>query len=103
MQTWQRRPWRKPFPRSQLVFLSNVEGIRGADGTCLAELSEAEVQRLIAEGVISGGMIPKVTAYLKALETVSSVHIVDGSEPHLLLREIDQKHRLRTMVVRNRS
>lgn len=87
----------------RLVFLSDVEGIRGADGTCMAELSEAEAHQLIDEGVISGGMIPKVTACLKALEAVSRVHIVDGSEPHILLREIDHQPQRGTMVVRNRS
>lgn len=85
------------------MFLSDVEGIRSADDTCIAELSEAEARRLMAEGVISSGMIPKVTACLKALEAVSCVHIVDGSELHILLREIDQKHQCGTLVVRNRS
>lgn len=84
----------------RLVFLSDVEGIRGADGTCLAELNEAEAHRLIDEGVISGGMIPKVTACLKALETVSCVHIVDGSEPHILLQEIEDTPQRGTMIVR---
>lgn len=86
----------------RLVFLSDVEGIRGTDGTCLAELSEAEAHQFIAAGVISGGMIPKVTACLKALEAVPCVHIVDGSEPHILLREIDHQRQGGTMVVRNR-
>lgn len=86
----------------RLVFLSDVEGIRGVDGTCMGEVSENEVYQLINEGVISGGMIPKVTACLKALEAVPCVHIVDGSEPHILLREIDCKQR-GTLVVRNRS
>jgi acetylglutamate kinase len=87
----------------RLVFLSDVDGIRGADGTCIAELSKAEVQRLIEEGVIRGGMIPKVTACLETLEAVSSVHIVDGSEPHILLHEVDQKSQRGTMVVRDRA
>lgn len=61
---------------------------------------QAEVYRLINEGVISGGMIPKITACLKALEGVPCVHIVDGSEPHILLHEIDCKQR-GTFIIRN--
>ena len=56
---------------------------------------------LIDEGVIHGGMIPKVTACLNALERVASAHIVNGSEPHILLHEVDQKQQCGTMVVRN--
>lgn len=87
----------------RLIFLSDVEGIRRADGTCITELSEAEARQLIADGVIRGGMIPKVTACLKALEAVPCVHIVDGSEPHILLDEIDHTQQRGTMVVRNHS
>ncbi|MBV9689477.1 MAG: acetylglutamate kinase [Ktedonobacteraceae bacterium] len=87
----------------RLVFLSDVEGIRGADSTCIAELSEADAHRFIEQGVIHGGMIPKVTSSLRALEAVPCVHIVDGSEPHILLHEFDQHRRCGTMVVRNRG
>lgn len=87
----------------RLVFLSDVEGIRGANGTRIAELSEGEAQRLIAEGVINGGMIPKVTACLAALGTVASVHIVDGSEPHVLLHEVDQPQQRGTMMVKQHA
>ena len=87
----------------RLVFLSDVEGIRGADGARIAELNATEARRLIAEGVVNGGMIPKVTACLEALEMVSSVHIVDGSEPHVLLHEVDQQQQRGTMMVRSRA
>ena len=62
-------------------FLSNVVGICRQDGSLISELTRAEAKRLIAEGIISGGMIPKVTACLDALSAVSRVHIVDGGEP----------------------
>jgi len=84
----------------RLAFLSDVPGIRGADNAVINELHAADAQRLIDDGVVSGGMIPKVNACLKALATVSSVHIVDGSEPHILLREIDRQQQRGTMVVR---
>ncbi|HEX7734253.1 MAG TPA: acetylglutamate kinase [Ktedonobacteraceae bacterium] len=87
----------------RLIFLSDVEGIRGADGRCIAELSETEAQRLIEAEVIHGGMIPKVTACLKALEAVASVQIVDGGQPHILLRAVDQRHQCGTIVVRQQG
>ncbi|MGZ3716554.1 MAG: acetylglutamate kinase, partial [Ktedonobacterales bacterium] len=45
-------------------------------------------RELIADSTISGGMIPKAEACLRALETTGRVHIIDGREPHVLLREL---------------
>ncbi len=86
----------------KLIFLSNVVGICRQDGSLISELTEAEAKQLIADGVISGGMIPKVTACLDALATVQRVHIVDGGEPHVLLRELFTDQGAGTMIVRNR-
>lgn len=83
----------------KLIFLSNVVGICRQDGSLISELTRAEAKRLIAEGVISGGMIPKVTACLDALSVVSRVHIVDGGEPHVLLRELFTDQGAGTMIV----
>jgi acetylglutamate kinase len=85
----------------KLIFLSNVAGIYRADGTLISELSQAEAQQLIADGTINGGMIPKVAACLDALSTVSRVHIVDGREPHALLRELFTDQGAGTMIVRD--
>ncbi len=85
----------------KLIFLSNVVGICRQDGSLISELTEAEAKQLIADGVISGGMIPKVTACLDALATVPRVHIVDGGEPHVLLRELFTDQGAGTMIVRN--
>jgi len=84
----------------KLIFLSNVVGIRRADQSLVSELSEAEAKRLIEEGVINGGMIPKVTACLDALAAVPRVHIVDGREPHVLLRELFTDKGAGTMLIR---
>lgn len=84
----------------KLIFLSNVVGICGADGSLISELSEIEAKRLIEEGVISGGMIPKVTACLDALALVPRVHIVDGREAHVLLRELFTHEGAGTMIIR---
>lgn len=84
----------------KLIFLSNVVGICRADGSLIPELSENEARQLIAEGVISGGMIPKVSACLDALVAVPRVHIVDGGEQHVLLRELFTDQGAGTMIVR---
>lgn len=84
----------------KLIFLSNVAGICRADKSLISELSEAEAKRLIEEGVINGGMIPKVTACLDALAAVPRVHIVDGGEPHVLLRELFTDNGAGTMIIR---
>lgn len=84
----------------KLIFLSNVAGICRTDGSLISELSEPEARKLIDEGVISGGMIPKVSACLDALNAVRRVHIVDGREAHVLLRELYTDQGAGTMIIR---
>jgi len=84
----------------KLIFLSNVVGICRQDGTLSSELGELEAKKLIEDGVISGGMIPKVSACLDALLAVPRVHIVDGRESHILLRELFTDQGAGTMIRR---
>jgi acetylglutamate kinase len=91
----------KALSAEKLIFLSNVSGIYRADGSLISELSTADAQQLITDGVISAGMIPKVSACFAALSTVSRVHIVDGREPHVLLRELFTDHGVGTMIVKS--
>jgi len=86
----------------KLIFLSNVVGICRTDGSLVSELNETEAQQLIEEGVISGGMIPKVAACFDALFAVHNVHIVDGREPHVLLRELFTDEGAGTMITRKK-
>jgi len=76
----------------KLVNVSDTHGIRErADDpeSLLSHLSESDAERLLAQGVISGGMIPKVRTMLDALKGgVTKVHIVSGRVPHALLLEI---------------
>ena len=85
---------------AKLLSLSDVPGILDAHGRLLSELSDREVRALIAGGVISGGMIPKAEAALRALETTERVHIVDGREPHVLIRELFTTAGAGTMIQR---
>ena len=75
----------------RLIFLTDVEGILDSPGRLIPRLSPDEARTLIASGVVSGGMIPKVEACLKALPRVGITRIIDGRLPHSLLKEIEGK------------
>ncbi len=72
---------------ARLVFLTDVAGITDASGKVLSRLSAGEAEALIASGVISGGMIPKVNACLKALDTGAIARVINGRTPHALINE----------------
>ncbi|MDB4969536.1 MAG: Acetylglutamate kinase [Myxococcales bacterium] len=73
----------------KLVMLTDVAGVRGADGGLCSTLTAGQVRALIKSGVIAGGMIPKVQFGLDALaDGVKKVHIVDGRQDHAVLLEI---------------
>ncbi len=71
---------------SRLLLLTDVPGVIGADKKLLTSLTAKEVKALIADGTISGGMIPKVTTCLDAVESgVAAAVILDGRVPHAIL------------------
>lgn len=67
-----------------LLFLTDVPGVNGADGKVIPRLTRAKAMDLIAAGVISGGMVPKVQACLQALDRVPATYVLDGRRPHAL-------------------
>jgi len=69
----------------RLIFLTDVEGVRGRNGAVLSALSEAETRALIADGTIAGGMIPKVEACLHAVALGVEAQVVDGRNSGVLL------------------
>jgi len=73
----------------RLIFLTDVAGVCDQSGKLLPQLSPDEAEALLASGVASGGMIPKVKACLKALASASTTCIIDSRQPHALLREIE--------------
>lgn len=86
----------------KLVLLTDVEGIYLGEGpeSLVSRLTQTEIHQLIKQGIIKGGMIPKVESCLSALEKgVENVHIIDGRKPHSLLLEIFTKEGIGTMVV----
>lgn len=86
---------------AKLLYLSDVPGILDRAGQLLSVLSEEQVRTLIADGTIAGGMIPKAEAALRALATTRRVHIVDGREPHVLIRELFTREGAGTMIERS--
>jgi|WetSurMetagenome_2_1015567.scaffolds.fasta_scaffold29266_5 acetylglutamate kinase len=87
----------------KLVNVSDTHGIRQRPDdpeSLLSHITEADVHRLLAEKVISGGMIPKVKTLLEALKGgVKKCHIVSGRVPHSLLLEIYTDHGVGTEIV----
>lgn len=74
---------------SKLVILTDQEGVLGPDKKLLRSITAKEAEQFIKDGVISGGMLPKIRCCLKALsEGVGKAHIIDGRVEHCLLLEI---------------
>ncbi len=73
---------------TKLIVMTDVDGVHDHDGTLLSELDRGRAAALISDGVISGGMIPKVRAALRALDGTEAAHIIDGRVPHALLLEL---------------
>jgi acetylglutamate kinase len=73
----------------KLMLLTNRPGILDADGRTVATLTAADVERMVAEGTINEGMLPKTDSALEALRGgVASVQVIDGTVAHSLLIEI---------------
>ena len=74
----------------KIIFLTDVAGVVDKQGRLISRISPAEAEALIDSGVISGGMIPKIRASLRALTSATSACIIDGREPHALSRELEE-------------
>ena len=85
----------------RLLFLTDVDGVLDGNKKLIPELTMRDAKALIAEGVISGGMIPKVETCLEALENgVEGVVILNGKTPHVVLVELFTEHGAGTLIVR---
>jgi acetylglutamate kinase len=84
---------------ARLLLLTDVEGVLDRDGKLIPRLNVAEARELIANGTISGGMMPKIETAIDAVEAgVSAAVILDGRIPHVLLLEIFTEHGAGTMI-----
>ena len=88
----------------KLMLLTNVAGLLDKDGEILTGLSTKQVDELIADGTISGGMLPKIGCALDAVKSgVTSAHIVDGRVPHAVLLEIFTDEGIGTLITNRRK
>jgi acetylglutamate kinase len=85
----------------KFVLFTDVPGVLDSHGTVMPELSREQVETLLDDGTIGGGMIPKIQACLRALETVPRAHVLDGRVPHALIRELFTHEGVGTMLTRS--
>jgi acetylglutamate kinase len=84
---------------TRLLLLTDVSGVLDADKKLIPELTVGTARRLIAEGVINGGMIPKIETCLQAVDGgVDAAVIVDGRVPHAILLELFTEGGVGTLI-----
>ncbi|MFD9901313.1 acetylglutamate kinase [Mesorhizobium sp. UC22_110] len=84
----------------RLLFLTDVPGVLDKNKKLIDELTVAEAKALIADGTVSGGMIPKVETCIEAIERgVEGVVILNGKTPHSVLLELFTEHGAGTLIV----
>jgi acetylglutamate kinase len=83
----------------KLLMLTNIRGVLDKQGELMTELTPRRIDELIADGTISGGMIPKIAGALDAANSgVKAVHIIDGRVPHAMLLEVLTEQAFGTMI-----
>jgi len=85
----------------KLILMTDVEGVKDKKGDLLGTLTEKQARKMIQDGVVGAGMIPKVECCIEALKGgVGKTHIIDGRVKHAVLLEIFTKKGVGTEVVR---
>ncbi len=84
---------------AKLMILTDVAGVLNKNKELVSSLTIREAQKMVKDGVISGGMIPKIETCMHAIENdVEAAHILDGRLPHVLLLETFTKYGAGTMI-----
>jgi acetylglutamate kinase len=79
----------KALKAEKLIYLTDTEGVKDKNSNLIKKLKDDQIEELIKDGTIKGGMIPKVKSAVEALKGgVKKVHIIDGRLPHSILLEI---------------
>ncbi len=87
----------------KLILLTDVMGVLDPEGNLMSELFLKDAEKLIADGVITGGMIPKVKCCVQALQSgVHSTHIIDGRVQHAVLLEVFTDKGVGTVLKRDK-
>jgi acetylglutamate kinase len=83
----------------KLLMLTNIRGVLNKAGELLTDITARQIDELVADGTISGGMLPKISGALDAAKSgVNAVHIIDGRVPHVMLLEILTQQAWGTMI-----
>ena len=86
----------------RMLLLTDVAGVLDANGELVRQMTVAEARKAIADGVATGGMIPKLETAIAAVESgVDAVVILDGRRPHAMLVELFTEHGAGTLVKRD--
>jgi acetylglutamate kinase len=86
----------------KLILLTNVPGLEDANGNLLSGLNPQKVQEMIKDGTIHGGMLPKISCALQAVQHgVNSAHIIDGRVNHAVLLEVLTDEGVGTLITSN--
>lgn len=88
----------------KLILLTNIEGLKDREGKLLTGLRSTEVDRLIADGTVSGGMLPKTRCAIDAVKSgVASAHIIDGRVAHAVLLEVLTNEGVGTLITNQQA
>lgn len=91
----------KAMGAERLLLLTDVQGVLDGDGTLIETMTAAEAHRMIDDGTIHGGMVPKIQTCLDVVEDgVAGAVIMDGRVPHALLLELFTEHGVGTLIRR---
>ena len=83
----------------KLILLTDVKGITDKKGKLLSKISSAKANKILKNGIVKDGMVPKLIAALEAAKSgVSSAHIIDGRVPHAVMLEILTKEGVGTLI-----
>ena len=83
----------------KLLMLTNIRGVLDKQGDLITDLTPRRIDELVADGTISGGMIPKIAGAIDAAKSgVNAVHIIDGRVPHAMLLELLSEKAYGTMI-----
>jgi len=83
----------------KLILLTDVKGINDKEGKLISKITSAKANKVLKNGIVEGGMVPKLIAALESTKNgVSSAHIIDGRVPHAVLLEILTKEGVGTLI-----
>ena len=84
----------------RLIYMTDVDGVKDSQGSLISSLKAELAEKMIENGTVSGGMIPKIRAGISALEEgVRKVHIVNGTIPHCIILELFTDSGIGTEIV----